>query len=549
MNFLPVAQRELRVASRKPATYYSRSIAGLTATVISLGIVLVDFSGAIATGSSGQEVFYILSTLAYVFVCFEGAVLTCDCISIEKREGTLGLLFLTDLRGYDIVAGKLIPHVVRTFLYVLAAVPASAIAFVLGGISGADLFSMSIALINALFFSAAIGLLVSTCCWHDRHAIIIGIGTVVLLTIIAPIIGYAQTAAPAAMSPAWLSLGPSGAFVVALGTGVTRLPPSVFASSFVTSQIIAWTCLVAASCILPRWAARDRAHAPRKAQASSAPVAAKDDDEAHPEMSSAIRVACGARTTWVLTLVLPSCALAFVSCFVGAHPISWADPAMLLGLIMVMHLGLKFIVAERSCRALGQTRQTGELELLLTTPFDPHDILRSYALSLKRQLLPPVLSVIAADIVIVAAACRELNMGDGVAMTVMYVLEGVWLIMNLYSLSWVGLYMGMRSRTTAMALQRTLALVVVAPWIGFFVVAGLIAVVSMGSIFTSAFVLPAMALFAILVLFGNCALTAWAMNDLNDRFRELGSHQFIPRDTQSRASWRQWWRRFFLLER
>ena len=28
---------------------------------------------------------------------------TADSLSAEKREGTLGLLFLTDLRGYDVV--------------------------------------------------------------------------------------------------------------------------------------------------------------------------------------------------------------------------------------------------------------------------------------------------------------------------------------------------------------------------------------------------------------------------------------------------------------
>jgi len=37
----------------------------------------------------------------------------CDCISREKREGTLGLLFLTPLRVTDVIAGKAIIHVLR----------------------------------------------------------------------------------------------------------------------------------------------------------------------------------------------------------------------------------------------------------------------------------------------------------------------------------------------------------------------------------------------------------------------------------------------------
>ena len=36
-----------------------------------------------------------------------GLLGTADCVSSEKRDGTLGLLFLTDLKGYDVICGKL----------------------------------------------------------------------------------------------------------------------------------------------------------------------------------------------------------------------------------------------------------------------------------------------------------------------------------------------------------------------------------------------------------------------------------------------------------
>ena len=42
----------------------------------------------------------------FVGSAIAGLVLTADCISQERREGTLGLLFLTDLRGPDVALGN-----------------------------------------------------------------------------------------------------------------------------------------------------------------------------------------------------------------------------------------------------------------------------------------------------------------------------------------------------------------------------------------------------------------------------------------------------------
>src|SRR5437762_6345486 len=55
----------------------------------------------------GRYLFRALFGFAFVYCLFIGARLTADCLSEEKRDGTLGLLFLTDLKGYDVVFGKL----------------------------------------------------------------------------------------------------------------------------------------------------------------------------------------------------------------------------------------------------------------------------------------------------------------------------------------------------------------------------------------------------------------------------------------------------------
>src|ERR1043165_4056238 len=99
MIFLPVVERELRVIARRPGTYWMRFAAAL------VGIGLAAWVWAIARyqpSGLSLALFYSLSGFALVYCLLSGVFLTSDCLSEEKREGTLGLLFLTDLKGYDI---------------------------------------------------------------------------------------------------------------------------------------------------------------------------------------------------------------------------------------------------------------------------------------------------------------------------------------------------------------------------------------------------------------------------------------------------------------
>src|SRR6185369_16616885 len=114
-----------------------------------------------------------------------------DCLSQEIREGTMGLLFLTGLRGYEILVGKLVPRLATSAFNILAALPALAIALFLGGVTGSDVFRVAVALLNALFFSACLGLLVSAVCQKARRAINVAFGAVVLWAGLLPAIGWA----------------------------------------------------------------------------------------------------------------------------------------------------------------------------------------------------------------------------------------------------------------------------------------------------------------------------------------------------------------------
>ena len=105
MTVLPIVERELRVAARRRFTYWIR-------VVLALGVMGIGGWVLLAAGSRtpprvGAGMFVAMSICAFGYCLLAGLWTTADCLSREKREGTLGLLFLTDLKGYDIVLGKL----------------------------------------------------------------------------------------------------------------------------------------------------------------------------------------------------------------------------------------------------------------------------------------------------------------------------------------------------------------------------------------------------------------------------------------------------------
>src|SRR6185436_15739303 len=105
MTFLPIVQRELSLASRRAGTYWTRFWAAALVGGITLAMIMGNRGTNVRIG---QIMFSILTVIGFGYALLGGVRFTADCLSEEKREGTLGLLFLTDLRGYDVVLGKLV---------------------------------------------------------------------------------------------------------------------------------------------------------------------------------------------------------------------------------------------------------------------------------------------------------------------------------------------------------------------------------------------------------------------------------------------------------
>ena len=167
--FLPVAQRELIAAAHRRSTYRTRWLVALAgAGVVSWFCLWI---GDRNPRGMGFGLVAVLGGGALVFAGLAGLFLTSDAIAAERRDGTLGLLFLTPLQPRDVLAGKLVAQGINAVCAILAIFPLICLAWILGGITGGELFRFLLALLNVLFVSLSLGLAVSA--WGERSGAVV----------------------------------------------------------------------------------------------------------------------------------------------------------------------------------------------------------------------------------------------------------------------------------------------------------------------------------------------------------------------------------------
>jgi ABC-type transport system involved in multi-copper enzyme maturation permease subunit len=155
--FLPVIERELRASARHSFTYYLRT---LGAGALLLASLFFGLENGFESSIGGILFGYLHFTMFYA-IWILVPLLAADCISRERREGTLGLLFMTGLGGPDIVIAKSVAHGLRALTLWVAVAPVLTIPFLLGGVSWQEAM-LSVAInSSAMCWALAAGVLAS----------------------------------------------------------------------------------------------------------------------------------------------------------------------------------------------------------------------------------------------------------------------------------------------------------------------------------------------------------------------------------------------------
>jgi len=100
--------------------------------------------------------------------------MTADCISRERREGTLPLLFLTPLKAKDIVMAKGFAHGLRALTLCIAVIPIFTLCFLIGGVEWQIVLVSFGINFSSLCWALAAGILASSCTKPWLRAMIVG---------------------------------------------------------------------------------------------------------------------------------------------------------------------------------------------------------------------------------------------------------------------------------------------------------------------------------------------------------------------------------------
>jgi len=157
MNFLPIVERELRVRARRGATHWARFTLALALALISLGYFS---SGSLQPDAIARSVYIWLIAASFLLAC-AACALTADTLSGEHREGSLGLLFLTGLRSWDVTLGKLVSSALSALYAALGLIPILMLPLLAGGVSGGEATRSGLAIVATILLALTAGLAAS----------------------------------------------------------------------------------------------------------------------------------------------------------------------------------------------------------------------------------------------------------------------------------------------------------------------------------------------------------------------------------------------------
>ncbi len=510
MNFLPIAERELRVAARKRATFWIRLSAALLTLIIAAAMLVIFSNAGAPTPNKGQVLFLILAWMAFAYAFAAGVFLTADSLSEEKREGTLGLLFLTDLRGYDVVLGKLAATSLHAVYGVVAAFPVLAISLMLGGLLASQFWAGLLAILNMLFVSLAVGMLASTFAREALPAMNI---TVALLS---ALVGLPY------LIDAGLADWNGTKFAIQTGVVATLHPLLIvtagirgsYWSSLLLSHAAGWLCLALAA-----W--RVRRHwqeQPVKIKTAKTRSVARSTDEAQRRSDEPIVWLASRSKRFRLWILLPVFgATTMISLLlVDTRPVLMT---IALGLANFLGLLLFLWMTAHATRFFGDGVRTGAFELILCTPMPPSEIVRGQWIAYMRTFAVPLMFLIAVEQILTSIQWAGSGIAANAYAIASQINSAVTSITTAGALGSFGMWMGLRSRRPHMAVIKTFVLVFILPAIAISIVQMILMItVSFTGLVGRQVLGPAIT--CLLWVLKDAAFILWARHNLYRHFRE-----------------------------
>ncbi len=482
MTFLPIVTRELRVTARKRSTYWMRFAAAAVALAFGgYTFMVLQFAG-IST-FAGRMLFGSLIGLIWIYAVLGGVFKTADALSEEKREGTLGLLFLTDLKGYDIVLGKMVAASVNWFFGLVALFPILALSLLMGGVAPGEFWRKILGLTNLLFYSLALGMFVSSFMRHERRAAGFTLLLLLILMFIPEgLVGAYQERTGTRTEPSWLLLWDVKRPMHYGDDSLFARDPGMYWSSLAITHGIGWLFLLLASVIVPRTWQQSAGKLSRWQESAEQFTYGKNRGRRKRFRQRALDinpfywVASRARGKSIGVMLA---VLALIGCYAVNFWFDrqgWRSSWSFIWPAFWLHCIIKIWLTFEACRRFVEDRKSGALEIILSTPITPEEIIRGQWRALIRQFGVPILCVLLFDgLLTMGGLLTPRLFGNAGNLKSQYLFVSLMgagaliFIADIVALGWLSMWRGMKARHSYTAFLWSAVQLLLAPWILFYV--------------------------------------------------------------------------------
>ena len=396
IQFLSIAERELRVAARKPAISRLRIGTSFFALLVAgFGLWFVTLFGSRPV--SGEQLFFTLSRITFICACLAGPALTADCVNEERNNGTLGLLFLTNLPAISISLGKLVGHGLFALYSIVSIVPVMALPALLGGADAESLAKTALVLFVTLILSLVMGMFASTVCRKPWAAAALTLALLAFFVLGIPIIAILLRL-NRRIDPSWLELLSPGYSLSMANPTAAMLPSNYLWRALGVQMVMAFSFFAATNFFLPRVWKEGTSGAKGRRLASTWRILKYGSAEGSRKLRARLlqinpilwlssRERFGPMGFAVVLL-----AAALIICWIGRHvrlgpvPNKFLSPMIAwIGGIAVLYVGFCFRLAAAASERFAADRKSRTLELILGTPLQIREIIRGHWLGLIRR--------------------------------------------------------------------------------------------------------------------------------------------------------------------
>ena len=438
MTFLPIVERELRVRARQPATFWVR----FGTALVGLCICGLQFQGAVDPSELGRTIFSTLAATAFLG-CAVAFLLTTDLIAGERRENTLGLLFLTRVKAFDVLVGKTVSGGLTAVLALTGFLPVLMLPVLLGGVEAGEALRKGLVLLGLLVAGIVAGIWASsrTADWLKS----VGLAAVVMLFVFIPLSAGATVAAAeyrgVGIPAYWFLLGLQA--LVAAGQ-----------FAFARRHIHRTVTESGEQVETPKWNGVVRRRTPLV-------------DHVNP-IEWCVRHERGVLLTfWAasgISLLVKSIGLSFQSMEAGSF--SYFSPAVLWTLWLMSVAGgflATALQAWAASRFILAARRTGELEVILTTPLGAGDFITGHWRALRARIRAPVMFSLIPVVFHAAIVLADGFVDHKSAVNWTAFLRDLWSVtitwIEVVAICWVGMWFGLRVSRPASAVAMTVGLI------------------------------------------------------------------------------------------